>query len=211
MVSVGPAKFVQGLFWNINSLFMKVTNEADSPFSLPSDNFNLRADRGPAASDFRYLLSGFISKRLPAGFAVSTIFQTTSALPYNITTGFDDNGDTVINDRPFGVGRNSARGAARWEIGSRLSWGVDFGPEQQQTGGPQVRMVRVGGGDGAAPPSLPGMATKKYRLEFYAQAFNLLNHANLGTFSGVMTSPFFGHATSAQSPRRFELGLRMNF
>jgi hypothetical protein len=211
MVSVGPAKFVQGLFWNINSLFMKVTNEADSPFSLPADNFNLRADRGPAASDFRYLLSGFISKRLPAGFAVSTIFQTTSALPYNITTGFDDNGDTVINDRPFGVGRNSARGAARWEIGSRLSWGVDFGPEQQQTGGPQVRMVRVGGGDGAAPPSLPGMATKKYRLEFYAQAFNLLNHANLGTFSGVMTSPFFGHATSAQSPRRFELGLRMNF
>ncbi|HSD47284.1 MAG TPA: carboxypeptidase regulatory-like domain-containing protein [Pyrinomonadaceae bacterium] len=211
MVGVGPAKFVQGLFWNINYLFMKVTNEADSPFSLPSNNFNLRTDRGPAASDFRHLLTGFISKRLPAGFAVSTIFQTTSALPYNITTGFDDNGDTVINDRPFGVGRNSARGAARWEIGSRLSWGVDFGPEQQPTGGPQVRMVRVGGGDGAAPPSLPGMATKKYRLEFYAQAYNLLNHANLGTFSGVMTSPFFGQATSAQSPRRMELGLRMNF
>ena len=211
MVSVGPAKFVQGLFWNINYLFMKVTNEADSPFSLPSNNFNLRADRGPAATDFRHLLSGFISKRLPAGFAVSTIFQTTSALPYNITTGFDDNGDTVINDRPLGIGRNSARGASRWEIGSRLSWGVDFGPEQQQTSGPQVRMVRVGGGDGAAPPSLPGMATKKYRLEFYAQTFNLLNHANLGAFSGVMTSPFFGRATSAQSPRRMELGLRMNF
>ena len=211
MVSVGPAKFVQGLFWNINYLFMKVTNEADSPFSLPANNFDLRADRGPAATDFRHLLSGFISQRLPAGFAVSSIFQTTSALPYNITTGFDDNGDTVINDRPLDVGRNSARGASRWEIGSRLSWGVDFGPEQQPTGGPQVRMVRVGGGDGAAPPSLPGMATKKYRLEFYAQAFNLLNHANLGTFSGVMTSPFFGQATSAQSPRRMELGLRMNF
>ena len=211
MVSVGPAKFVQGLFWNLNYLFMKVTNEADSPFSLPSNNFNLRADRGPAATDFRHLFSGFISKRLPAGFAVSTIFQTTAALPYNITTGFDDNRDTVINDRPLGVGRNSARGASRWEIGSRLSWGVDFGPEQQQNGGPQVRMVRVGGGDGAAPPSLPGMATKKYRVEFYAQAFNLLNHANLGAFSGVMTSPFFGRATSAQSPRRMELGLRMNF
>jgi len=211
MVGVGPAKFVQGLFWNINYLLMKVTNEADSPFSLPSNNFDLRADRGPAATDFRHLLSGFVSKRLPAGFAISTIFQTTSALPYNITTGFDDNGDTVINDRPFGVRRNNARGAARWEIGSRLSWGLDFGPEQQQVGGPQVRMVRIGGGDGAAPPSLPGMAAKKYRLEFYAQAFNLLNHANLGAFSGVMTSPFFGHATSAQSPRRMELGLRLNF
>jgi hypothetical protein len=30
-------------------------------------------------------------------------------------------------------------------------------------------------------------------------------------FSGVQTSPFFGQATSAQSPRRMELGLRLNF
>ena len=212
MVGIGPAKFVQGFFWNINYLLMKNTNEADSPFSLPSNNFNLHADRGPAANDFRHLISGFFSKRLPMGFAISSVFQATSALPYNITTGFDNNGDTVINDRPFGVGRNSGRGASRWEIGSRLSWGRDFGPAQQQTmGGPQIRMVRVGGGDGAAPPSLPSAATKKYRLEFYAQAFNLLNHANLGAFSGVETSPFFGQATSAQSPRRIELGLRFNF
>jgi len=212
MVGIGPAKFVQGFFWNINYLMMKNTNEADSPFSLPSNNFNLRADRGPAATDLRHLISGFVSKRLPMGFGISTIFQATSALPYNITTGFDNNGDTVINDRPAGVGRNSARGASRWEIGSRLSWGTDFGPEQQQgVGGPQIRMVRIGGGDGAAPPSLPNAATKKYRLEFYAQAFNLLNHANLGAFSGVETSPFFGQATSAQPPRRMELGLRFNF
>ena len=212
MIGIGPAKFVQGLFWNINYLLMKNTNEADSPFSLPSNNFNLHADRGPAASDLRHLISGFISKRLPMGFAISSIFQATSALPYNITTGFDNNGDTVINDRPAGVGRNSARGAGRWEIGSRLSWGRDFGPERQAgAGGPQIRMVRIGGGDGAAPPSLSSGATKKYRLELYAQAFNLLNHANLGAFTGVETSPFFGQATSAQPPRRMELGMRFNF
>jgi Carboxypeptidase regulatory-like domain len=212
MIGIGPATFMNnGLFWNINYLLMKNTNEADSPFSLPSNNFNLHGDRGPAANDLRHLISGFISKRLPMGFSISTIFQATSALPYNITTGFDNNGDTVINDRPFGIGRNSARGASRWEIGSRLSWGKSFGPEQQQQGGPQVRMIRVGGGDGAAPPSMPGAATKKYRFELYAQAFNLLNHANLGAFSGVQTSPFFGQATSAQSPRRMELGLRINF
>ncbi len=211
MVGIGPAKFVQGLFWNVNYLMMKNTNEADSPFSLPSDNFKLRADCGPAASDLRHLISGFVSKRLPKGFGISTIFQATSALPYNITTGFDNNHDTVINDRPVGFSRNSARGASRWEIGSRLSWGKDFGPEQQQTGAPQVRMIRVGSGDGAAPPAIGMGATKKYRLEFYAQAFNLLNHANLGAFSGVQTSPFFGQATSAQSPRRFEVGMRLNF
>ena len=210
MVNVGPGRFVQGLFWSINYLLMKNTNEADSPFSLPTDNFNLRADRGPAANDLRHLISGFVSKRLPMGFNISSVFQATSALPYNITTGFDDNDDTVINDRPVGVGRNSARGASRWEIGSRLSWGLDFGPDAQPSGAPQVRMVRVGG-DGAAPPSISTGPTKKYRFELYVQAFNLLNRANLGTFSGVQTSAFFGQATSAQPPRRLEVGTRFNF
>jgi len=211
MVGVGPAQFINGFFWNVNYLFMRSTNEADSPFSMPSNNFNLRADRGPSANDFHHLISAFINKRLKRGFAASAIIQATSALPYNITTGFDDNKDTVINDRPLGVKRNSARGAPRWEIGSRFSWGKDFGPEQQAAGGPQVRMVRIGGGDGAAPPSIGMGGTKKYHLEFYAQAFNLLNHTNLGVFNGVQTSPYFGQATSAQGPRRLEIGTRFNF
>jgi len=59
-------------------------NEADSPFSLPSNNFNLRADRGPSANDFHHLISAFINKRLKKGFAASAIVQATSALPYNI-------------------------------------------------------------------------------------------------------------------------------
>ena len=211
MIGVGPAQFVNGFFWNVNYLFMRNTNEADSPFSLPSNNFNLRADRGPSAADFHHLVSAFVNKRLKKGFGVSAIVQATSALPYNITTGIDDNKDTVINDRPVGFGRNSARGAPRWEIGSRFSWAKDFGPEQQPTGGQQVRMVRVGGGDGAAPPSIGMGGTKKYRIEFYAQVFNLLNHTNLGVFNGVQLSPYFGHATSAQAPRRMEVGMRMNF
>jgi len=211
MIGVGPAQFINGFFWNVNYLFMRSTNEADSPFSLPSNNFNLREDRGPSANDFHHLISAFINKRLKKGFAASAIVQATSALPYNITTGFDDNKDTVINDRPLGVKRNSARGAPRWEIGSRFSWGKDFGPEQQAGGGPQVRMVRIGGGDGAAPPSIGIGGTKKYHLEFYAQAFNLLNHTNLSVFNGVQTSPYFGQATSAQGPRRMEIGTRFNF
>jgi hypothetical protein len=211
MVNVGPATFVNGFFWSVNYMTMKVTNEADSPFSLPTNNQNTRLDRGPSGSDMRHLLSGFVNKRLFKGFGASAIFQVTSALPYNVTTGFDNNGDTVINDRPFGVDRNSSRGAARWEVGSRLSWSKDFGPEQQASGGPQVRMVRIGGGDGASAPSFGMGGTKKYRMEFYAQAFNLLNHTNLGIFNGVQTSPFFGQASSAQSPRRFEVGTRFNF
>lgn len=212
-ISIGPAKFVNGFFWSANYLLMKNTNEADSPFSLPVNNFNLQAERGPSAGDLRQLFSAFVSKRFIKGFSGSTIIQLTSALPYNITTGFDNNGDTVFNDRPPGVGRNSARGASRWEIGARFGWGKDFGPEQKASGGgPQFKMVRVGSGDGAAaPPTISTGSTKRFRLELYAQVFNLLNHTNPVGFSGVQTSPFFGHATSAQGPRRMEVGMRFNF
>jgi hypothetical protein len=213
MISVGPAKFVNGMFWSANYLLMKNTNEADSPFSLPVDNFNLRAERGPSGADVRHFFSAFGSKRLIKGLSASAIVNATSAQPYNITTGFDNNGDSVINDRPAGVRRNSARGAGRLEVGSRLSWSRDFGPEQKPGGGGmQVKMVRIGGGsDGAAPPSMSMPGTKRFRLELYAQAFNLFNHTNMGAFSGVQTSPFFGHATSAQLPRRLEVGTRFNF
>jgi hypothetical protein len=74
-----------------------------------------------------------------------------------------------------------------------------------------MRMVRINGGGEAAPPSIGAPSTRRFRLEFYAQAFNLLNHTNLGTFNGVQTSPYFGQATSAQGPRRMELGMRLNF
>lgn len=209
-IGIGPAKFVNGFFWAANYLLMKNTNEADSPFGLPANNLDLRAERGPAASDIRHFFSAFGSKKLSHGFGLSAIINATSALPYNITTGFDNNGDTVINDRPARVGRNSARGKARWEIGSRLSWGKDFGPEQKQ-GSMQMKMVRVGGGGEASAPSIGSGGTRRFRLEFYAQVFNLLNHTNLGSFSGVQTSPFFGQATSAQGPRRMEVGTRFNF
>lgn len=210
-IGVGPAKFVNGFFWSANYLLMKNTNEADSPFSLPVNNLNLRAERGPAAGDIRHFFSAFGSRKLKRGFGISAIVNATSALPYNITTGFDNNGDTVFNDRPAGFGRNSARGKARWEIGSRLSWGTNFGPEQTQAGGVQMKMVRMGGGGEASAPSIGGGGTKRFRLEFYAQVFNILNHTNLVNFSGVQTSPFFGQATSAQGPRRMELGTRFNF
>jgi hypothetical protein len=38
-----------------------------------------------------------------------------------------------------------------------------------------------------------------------------LNHFNALNFSGVVGSPFFGTATSANPARRVELGARVNF
>ena len=42
-------------------------------------------------------------------------------------------------------------------------------------------------------------------------AQNLLNRVNKSSYVGVMTSPYFMHATSAQAARRVELGWRFSF
>jgi hypothetical protein len=45
----------------------------------------------------------------------------------------------------------------------------------------------------------------------YASVQNLFNRVNYTNFVGVLTSPFYGRATSAQAARRAELGWRFSF
>ena len=51
----------------------------------------------------------------------------------------------------------------------------------------------------------------RYQVEFYLQAFNVLNRTNLVGFIGNQRSPYFGDATSASAPRRIELGMSFGF
>lgn len=201
------------LFVALNYQLSRSLNETDSPFSIAADANNLAAERGPALSDARHRLMGFtnfplFTRRLTMGWS----YRVQSPLPYNITTGKDDNGDTISNDRPAGVTRNTARGTTTIDISSRLSWKMGFGSAPAAgTGGPQVRILRPGADSNVLGDMMTGDANKRYAIELYAQAFNLLNHTNAINFSGVMTSPFFGQATSAAPPRRVEIGARLSF
>ena len=50
-----------------------------------------------------------------------------------------------MNDRPGGVGRNSARGSARFDVSMRLSRNFSFGPQRGQ-GGTRGGNGQTGGG-----------------------------------------------------------------
>jgi hypothetical protein len=211
-LNLNPGQFSRRFYWLVNYSLLKAVNEADGPLSLPADNFNLGAERGPSPVDIRHRLFALTNLKLVKDIQLGMVFHSNSALPYNVTTGFDDNGDTVSNDRPAGVGRNSARGASHWEVSMRLSWGFGFGlPSKtgQKTGRPTVTRSR---GDADTLGALsPNASDKRYRLQFYAQAYNLLNRTNHINFTGVQTSPFFGRATSALPGRRIEIGTRFTF
>jgi hypothetical protein len=204
---------IRRIFVATNYYLSKTVNDSDGPMSLPADNFNLGAERGPAATDIRHRFFAMVNAPLVFGLNAGAVFTASSAPPYNITTGFDDNSDSVSNDRPAAVGRNSARGAGRWDAGVRLSRAVGFGRAPERTGqGGTPRLVRIRG-DGDALGAMPSMnaSNSRYRVEFYAQAYNIFNRANRINFSGVQTSPFFGAATAALPGRRIETGLRFSF
>ena len=213
MVHLSPAALRIGgssWFWNMHYRWQHQTSDTDGPFTLPANSFDLSGERGPSLLDMRHHFSAFVSRPLMKNLNLMTIISASSARPYNVTTGRDDNGDTVFTDRPAGLTRNSARGDSRIDVTARLSYGIDFGgarkPDAAATSG-APRAIRIGP-DGVG--GLPGGGSQKYRVEFYVSATNLLNTANLSGYSGVQTSPFFGQPTSALPGRRIESGFRFS-
>lgn len=198
------------LSWMISYTLLNRTSETDGPLSLPADNFNLRAERAPSNDDRRHRFAITTGLGLPKGWRLAPTFYYNSPLPYNITTGHDDNGDTAFNDRPPGATRNSARGAASWNVNMRLSWLFGFG-KSDEASRPGSFRVSVKNGDYGSVGGQLGVLEKKWRFNFYLQATNLLNHFNATNFVGVMTSPFFGLPTAAAPARQIETGISFSF
>lgn len=205
------ARYAKNLFMYFSYGLSKEVNETDDPLALPSNSNDLRADVGPSLFDSRHNFFAIVDAKLNKSLSLGAIFDSNSATPYNIITGFDDNGDTVINDRPSGVGRNAARGAARVELSMRLSWTIGIGPQKDKPSRRStVRDIQPGGGD-----TFGGLSSsetdRRYNAQLYLQTYNVINHTNLINFVGVQSSPFFGHATAALAGRRIECGLRFSF
>ena len=216
------------MFGNVMYQLGSVRNHADGALSLPADSNDPDADWGPAAQDVRHRLFVMGNFPLPYGLRACMNMQVSSARPYNITTGLDDNGDTVFNDRAAGVGRNAGRGAGQMTVDLRLTKSFNLGgllsggPEGVPMGGPPppggaanamqpgVGGPGGGGGDGPRMVIMEG-SNARYRADFYVNFQNLFNRTNLNSFSGNQLSPFFGTATSAGPARRIEVGATISF
>jgi hypothetical protein len=199
--------------------------------SLPFDSNNLAAEWGPASNDIRHNVMWGVNAPIAFGFRTNFNVRYTSAPPYTITEGIDLNDDGVFyNDRPAGVGRNTARGDDALTMDLRLSWSKGFGAPRTPVGpggGPIMRggppggggggggrRGGSGGGGGGGGPMMmmggPG-EQRRFTLEIFTQVNNLTNAVNFGGYSGVLTSRNFGLPSSAQAPRRIELGTRLGF
>jgi hypothetical protein len=161
------------IFMGGNYTLGQVLNHADGATQLPANSLDPESEWGPSFQDVRHRMSANINVPAAFGIRASVNANAQSSSPYNITTGRDDNVDGVVNDRPIGVSRNSARGEPRFDMSLRLTRNFGFGgtrptpgagPGQggQAPGGPRggAGGGRQGGGpgaDGGAGAALGGL------------------------------------------------------
>jgi hypothetical protein len=149
---------------------------------LPANSYDLRSEWGRANNDARNRLGLSATVQLPWQLTFGTLTTIRSGLPFNITTGEDNNGDGVANDRPPGVGRNTGDGPGLISVDVHLG-----------------RKLTIQCGE------------RRIDADIGVDSFNVLNHTNFTTYVGVITSPLFGQANSALNGRQMQFTLQVHF
>ena len=219
-----------GLAARISYTWSKSIDDASGFFTsvgdpnYPQDSRHVNTERGLSSFDVRSRLSFGYSYDAPLGkgrllggwqtFGVWT-FQT--GRPFTVALLPDlDNSNTGrstlgfgANDRP-NVLRNP-------ELPQRSPEGwfdtQAFALPPFGSFGGAGRNILTGPGYGNVNASIVKNTALSERaaLQFRAEAFNLLNHANFDLPDVFFGSPTFGKIQSAQSPRRIQLGLKVLF
>jgi len=183
------------------ALSKSMNNVGENFFSQPIDPFDLSKDWGRSDDDQRHRLVLYGSVNSPMGpartawelishgFQLSSMLQSYSALPFNITSGVTTvqgtAGRPVVNGS-F-IERNAGVGSDFVSLSLRVS-----------------RAFRIRG---------------RMRVEALAEAFNVTNrrndlsrNANFGPGAyPTNPSPTFGQVTAVGEPRSLQFGLRMTF
>jgi len=192
------------LFTNLG--FGRASNNTDGAFSMPA-NGRLQDDWGPTNFDVRHRFNVAWSSQQLRNFNANLNFNTSGASPYTIRAGTDLNGDLVFTDRPEGVGRNSARGTAQWNINGFFTYFWQFGKPVAMPGG--ITFRSDGGALSAAQTA--GQNVGRYRLSLNVNVQNLTNHANYAGFIGTILSPQFGKPQTVFGTRKVDVGVGISF
>ncbi|NOT64121.1 MAG: hypothetical protein HOP19_28230, partial [Acidobacteria bacterium] len=82
-------------------------SDSDSANALPANSYDVRSEWARALTDRRHYFYVTGRVRLPWNVILAPTVTALSGTPFNITSGFDANGDTSFTDRPGGLRRNS--------------------------------------------------------------------------------------------------------
>ena len=150
--------------------------------------------------------------------ALNLFFAARSQSNFDITTGADNNGDSIYNDRPAFATDLTRASVVRSSFGN-----FDISPLPGQTiiprnygRAPDFKTLELFANKefrfgprpaspappaGPAPtPGVPTAPPRPYRFQLGISVDNLFNFNNPGPPVGVATSPFFGKSISLNAP-----------
>ncbi len=180
-----------------------------STFFTPQSSLTDAGEYARRSNQQQHQFFGTATAHLPAKVDVSADYHGGSGRPFNITTGFDNNGDGNFNDRPQ-YARPGDPNAVATQYGQLVATGgTGVVPRNAMTGSFTVYL------DTNVSRSFvlnrKAAADKTQTLAVNVRASNVLNHTNVTGVSAVLGSPLFGVATLADPGRRIEAGARWSF
>ena len=161
----------------------KTYNNTSGINYFPANSYFPSADWGRSDNDQRNKFDLLGTFEVGKWFNFGTALSAYTAKPVNVTTGNDDNHDSLPIDRPAGVPRNTLHGPTYINLDFNMTHDV---------------LLTKAGKEG--PIATIGI-----------NSFNVLNHPNDMTYIGVVSSPFFGEAVAALPARRMQLDLEFKF
>jgi hypothetical protein len=173
---------------NINASYSLIgaQNNSGGPWVVPPTG-NIEDDWGPGPADSPYRVQLMVTSTQVRNLQITGTYLTYAGFPYSWTTGFDDNRDGFLNDRPAGIGLRTLRGDGQQTVNLRAAYTFIMGS-----------------------PGEPAQASR-YRVQLFTVVTNLGNYQNLAGYSGVSSSPFFRQPTHAVNLRKLDFGLNVNF
>jgi outer membrane receptor protein involved in Fe transport len=165
-------------------VFGKTLTDTGGVNWFPADSFHPQGEWGRADTDRRHQFNLLGSAALHRWVNLGVSVALQSGIPFNNTTGRDNNRDGLASDRPPGVSRNTGHGPDYASVD--LRWFRKF--ELQ-----------------------PGLKEKSPTVTVSVDAFNAFNRVNFQNYLGAQSSPFFGRSVASQPARRMQLGLRFEF
>ncbi|MCC7153097.1 MAG: TonB-dependent receptor [Bryobacterales bacterium] len=201
--------------------FFATTGDAN----FPQDSWNVRAERARSDFDarqrfvgsFTYLLPGPRNHWLLGGWQTNGILTFQTGRPFTVALpGELDNSNTGRSALGFGANdRPNALRPARLDNPSPERWfdTTAFAAPPFGSFGNAGRNIL----DGPGLASVNLSVFKNFPLgetaavQFRAEAFNALNHANFNLPGNFVGGAGYGTITSAQNPRLIQLGLKLLF
>lgn len=226
-------RYSHGLSLLANYTFAKSLTDAPdfrSPMfeaSIAQNNSDLEAEKGPAC-DIRHRVSvsavyaiptyrrSALTRRLTANWQLATVFQAQSGYPFTISVfGDTANSGTVLGENPI---RADYNGQALYGPGTRTAQAwfqtTAFSVPAAFTFGNAGRNTVYGPGMQTADLALSRefAVAERLRVQVRGEAFNAMNHTNLGTPNRFVNTPQFGTITDAATPgREMQLSARLSF